>query len=68
MNHTPQAEAMRQHPLWKDWMKNWTHVDLDGTYSTYEPDNYCIYEGKDLTKALQSFSMSTYGNEQGDKS
>ena len=49
-----------QHPEWKDWMKHWFFESAGGVYTTYEPDNHCLYEGTDLTLAIRSFNTSTF--------
>lgn len=61
MTHQAHNEEMTQHPEWQDWMANWMFLGADGKYCTYEPDNTCLYAGKDLTLAIRSFKLSTFG-------
>ena len=44
---------------YRDWHKHWLHLDKNGKYYAYEPDNTCISEGT-LLEACIALNNSKY--------
>jgi len=60
--------SLIEHNDYKGWMSNWIYIEysnknLNYVIYVYEPDNHLLYEGTNIDEAIQSFSKSTFGND-----